>query len=216
MAPPVVDPLAPRSGVITAADVANATCYQLDACASVGASCAVPSRKLAKPSGPYAATAPASTSPPVQDAASKSPIDPKPQGDARPSEPAAQLPSAKPHKQSAGWYLTPVQSRVPDSVVQAYGLSDALALLQDTRPAACDDQQQAGSSAAWYEQRRARKTPEAHAAAAGPPPAPGSAEQTKTTEHTKKRRRTKSKHAGAGDGRRPTQPAPVHAMDLFA
>jgi len=209
MLPPITDPFAPLYGAITAADVANATCYQLDGCASADA-CAVNSLGLAAgaSAGPAPGPVPVSTSAPAQ-AASDSRV-------AWQAELTAQLPSAKPQKEAASWYLTPVQSRVPASVVQAYGLTDALALLQGTRspPVPCE-QPQAGSTAAWYEQRRTRKAASTDAVGQelAAPHAVEVVEPSKATEQTKKRRRTKSKHAGLHSAPLAT---PVQSFDLFA
>lgn len=109
-------------------------------------------------------------------------------------------------------FRTPV-SRVPAAVVdaaEAYGLSDALALLQDSRGLAAGDEGTAAgvASAAWYEQTRPRK---GGVTEAGEQP-PMAIDQPPAAVHQAKRRRTKSsrKHAVA------STPKLAPSLDLFA
>ena len=198
---------APGHAQITAADVAKATCYQLDSSAPAGASAAA-ARKSEPAARSVAGGGTCKTGGEL-------------------SSPGASLPMSKLRKEVAAdeeaearhpsttWYRTPV-SRVPAAVVdaaEAYGLSDALALLQDSRgPAAGNDGAAAGvASAAWYEQTRPRKG----AAAEAGEQTPVAKDQSPAALHQAKRRRTKSsrKHSVAST----PKPAPVApSLDLFA
>lgn len=198
---------APGQSQITAADVAKATCYQLDSSAPAGTSAAAAARKPEPAAKPAAGAGACPTGGEL-------------------SSPGASLPMSKLRKEAAAdeeaealqpsttWlgFRTPV-SRVPAAVVdaaEAYGLSDALALLQDSRGLAAGDEGTAAgvASAAWYEQTRPRK---GGVTEAGEQP-PMAIDQPPAAVHQAKRRRTKSsrKHAVA------STPKLAPSLDLFA